>query len=147
MFEKSSQINGAGDETYIGNLADSYRALGQTEKANVAYRRAIAIAKVGKGAESPATLGDIAVYYARIGDRKQALSYIRAARAKAPSDIQIMYWQAVVLAQLGKRSQSMIALKQAVAKGYPIREAATDPEFESLRSFPEFAKLVGPAQK
>jgi eukaryotic-like serine/threonine-protein kinase len=143
MYEKALQINGRGSEELWGNLGDAYRWRGQTEKAQAAYKRAIVIAKMGSDAQSASTLGDIGLLYAKIGDQAQAVQYTRLARAKAPSDVYFMYSEAQVYCLLGQPEKSMLALRQAVAKGYAREEIANDPEFAKMRSLPEFVKLVG----
>jgi len=143
LYEKALQINGRGDEVLWGNLGDSYRWLGQTEKAQAAYKRAIVIAKMGSDAQSASTLGDIGLLYAKIGDQAQAVQNIRLARAKSPSDLQIIYSEAQVYCLLRQPEKSMIAVRQAVAKGYARQEIWNDPELFRMRSLPEFVKLVG----
>jgi serine/threonine protein kinase/tetratricopeptide (TPR) repeat protein len=143
MYEKSLQLNGIGDEVLWGNLGDAYRWGGQTDKAQGAYKKAIAIAKMGSAPQSALVLSDIGLLYAKIGDQAQAVQYTRLARAKSPSDVQIIYSEAQVYCLLGKSAQSIVALRQAVAKGYPRKEIASDPEFIKMRSSPEFVELVG----
>jgi len=143
MFERSLQLNGSGDEQLWGNLADAYRARGQTEKAQAAYRRAIAIARMSASAQSAGTLGDMGLYYAKIGDQAQAAHYIRLARAKDPSDLQILYSEATVYALLGQPSKAMPVFREAVAKGYSPQEMWKDPDNARMRSLPEFEKLTG----
>src|SRR5450631_2813185 len=143
MFERSLQLNGSGDEQMWGNLADAYRARGQTEKAQAAYRRAIAIARMSASAQSAGTLGDMGIYYAKIGDQAQAVRYIQLARAKDPADLQILYSEATIYVLLGQPMKAMPVFRQAVAKGYPRQEIWEDPDNARMRSLPEFEKLTG----
>jgi eukaryotic-like serine/threonine-protein kinase len=143
MYEKALQINANQDEELWGNLGDAYRWTGQAEKARAAYKRAVVISKMGPDAQSAAILGDIALYYAKIGDQDQAVRYIRLARSKAPSDLQLIYSEAQAYCLLGQPAKSIAALRQAIAKGYHRKEIADDPEFAKMRTLPEFAKLVG----
>jgi len=130
-----------GDEQLWGNLGDSYRFLGQSEKAAGAYKRAIAIAKMSSDFQSPVVLGDLSLFYAKMGDRAQAIQSIRLARAKSPKDIYLMYSEGEAYVLLGEPTKAMPALRQAVAKGYPRLEMWNDPEFAKMQSLPEFAQL------
>jgi serine/threonine protein kinase/tetratricopeptide (TPR) repeat protein len=143
MYEKALQVNASQDEALWGNLGDAYRWTGETDKARGAYRKAIAIAKMESDAQSAGTLGDIGVLYAKIGDQAQAVQNIRLARAKKPSDVQLIYSEAQIYALLGQPTKAIPDLRQAVAKGYPRLEVWDDPEFAKMRSLPEFVKLVG----
>jgi len=60
MYEKAVQGT-TGDEYLWSNLADAYRWLGQSEKAQAAYKRAIVVAKMGSDAQSAGSLGDLAL--------------------------------------------------------------------------------------
>jgi hypothetical protein len=64
------------------------------------------------------------------------------ARAKAPSDVQLMYSEGQDYARLGQSGKAIPAYRQAIAKGYSRKEAWNDPENAKLQSFPEFVKLV-----
>jgi predicted Zn-dependent protease len=78
----------------------------------------------------------------KFGDQAQAVHYTRMARAKAPSDVQLMYSEGQVYALLGQPAKAITAYSQAVAKGYKREELWNDPENAKLQSFPEFVKLV-----
>ncbi len=93
-------------------------------------------------AQSASLLGDIGLLYAKFGDQAQAVHYARMARAKAPSDVQLMYSEGQVYALLGQPVKAIPAYRQAIAKGYSRKEVWNDPENAKLQSFPEFVKLV-----
>ena len=142
MYEKALQINGNGNEELWGNLGDAYRWMGQAEKARGAYKKAIATAKVDDpSARSASILGDIGLLYAKMGDQTQAVQYTRMARAKAPSDVQLMYSEGQVYVLTGQPTKAITAYSQAVAKGYNREEIWDDPENAKIQSLPEFVKL------
>jgi tetratricopeptide (TPR) repeat protein len=145
MYEKAVQLNPNQDEVLWGNLGDGYRWLGQVEEAQAAYKKTIALAKIGSNAQVPETLADIGLVYAKMGDQSRALEYIRVARTKAPSNVQIMYCEGQVYAVLGDPQLAIAAYGRAVTRGYPRLEVLHDPENIKLRSLPEFVKLVGVA--
>jgi tetratricopeptide (TPR) repeat protein len=129
--------------SFRGGFITDVTAGGQTEKAHAAYKRAIDIAKMDDpSAQSASLLGDIGLLYAKFGDQAQAVHYTRMARAKAPSDVQLMYSEGQVYALLGQPGKAIPACRQAIAKGYSRKEVWNDPENAKLQSFPEFVKLV-----
>jgi tetratricopeptide (TPR) repeat protein len=130
-----------------GNLGDAYRWLGQLEKATAAYKKAIALAKVSPDAQSPMTLSDVGLLYAKIGNQAQAVQYTRLARAKSPSDVQIMYYEGQVYVLLGQPTKAIAGYRQAIAKGYSRLELWNDPENQNMQSLPEFVSLAGPTHQ
>ena len=143
MFEKAVELNPTATVAE-GNLADAYRWAGQKEKAAAAYQRAIESTnrKLQVNPRDASAMGSLALYYAKTGDTSQALALARRAREINPSDVELMYTSAAVNALAGNREAALDSLKLALAKGYSIREAASDPELASLQSLPQFAKLM-----
>ena len=143
MFEKAVELSPS-QEMAVGNLADAYRWSGQREKANATYERAVALAQKGLQVDprNAQEMGSLALYYAKKGDLGNAKSYIRRARAIAPNEVNFMYIEAIVQSMAGSTSEALTALRAAFEKGYPVREAASDPDFTGLRSNADFQKLV-----
>jgi tetratricopeptide (TPR) repeat protein/predicted Ser/Thr protein kinase len=143
MFEKAVEM-APNDETYLGNLGDAYRWSGHSDKAMVAYDKAIsrAFQELQVNPRSAGTMGDVAVYYAKKGDARNALQYIQQARSINPEDLQLMYWEAVVKALVGKPEDALKPLKLALQKGWPAQEAWNDPELQKLQALPQFSQLV-----
>src|ERR1700724_501495 len=76
---------------------------GTRESILMPYKRADSIAKMDDpSAKSASLLRDIGLLYAKFGDQAQAVHYTRTARAKAPSDVQLMYSEGQVYALLGQ---------------------------------------------
>ena len=142
MFEKAVEMNPS-QEAVAGNLADAYRWSGQKEKAAATYDRAIELAnnKLQVNPRDSDAMGDLALYYSKKGDSGQAMRFIRQARAIDPSDVGLVYTDAVVEALAGRPSQALKNLREAFSRGYSPRQADVDPELSSLRSLPEFARL------
>jgi eukaryotic-like serine/threonine-protein kinase len=143
MFEKAVEMS-PNEETYLGNLGDAYRWSGHSDKAIVAYDKAIyrAFQQLQVNPRSAETMGDVAVYYAKKGDARNALDFIQRARSINPEDVQLMYWEAVVKALAGKPEDALKPLKLALSKGYSAQEAWNDPELQKLQALPQFAQLV-----
>jgi serine/threonine protein kinase/tetratricopeptide (TPR) repeat protein len=143
MFEKAVELSPS-DMGYVGNLADGYLWSGQREKANATYDRAIALAykELQVNPRSAETLGRLALDYANKGDSLRGVEMIRRARAIQPSDIDLTYAEAEVYSLAGRSAEALKSLRVALAKGYPIRTAKSDPELDRIQRVPEFAQLV-----
>jgi Flp pilus assembly protein TadD len=87
-------------------------------------------------------MGDLAVYYAKKGDSRNALQYIQQARSINPQDVQLMYWEAVTKTLVGKPEDALKSLRLAMEKGYPAQEAWSDPELQKLQALPQFSQMV-----
>ena len=143
MFEKAVEMN-QNDPMLVGNLADAYRWYNQSEKANATYDRAIALAfkQLQVNPRDTSVMDELSLYYAKKGDAVQSLDFIRRARAINPIDVNMIYDEAVVYALTGRPEQALETLREALKKGYSVKEAQSDPELSSLRTRPEFGKLV-----
>jgi tetratricopeptide (TPR) repeat protein len=86
MFEKAVAMN-PNDEETTGNLADAYRWNGQKEKSFATYDKAIALAykELQANSKKASTMGDLAGYYAKKGDRAQSIEWISRARSIDPN--------------------------------------------------------------
>ncbi len=143
MFEKALQLTPK-DEVTTGNLADAYRAGGRTAEANQTYDKAINLCfqQLQVNPRLASVTGDVALYYAKKGNSTASSQYIRQARSLDPSDLQLIYDQAQIFALTGKGKESLLALREALQKGYSPEEALNDPELASLKSLPAFTRLI-----
>src|SRR5450432_3630476 len=143
MFEKAVELSPQ-DEQLMGNLADAYRAAGRKDQAASTYDKAIQLTfrQLQVNLKSASATGDLALYYAKKGDGDHALEYIRQARSLDREDLQLLYYQAEIYALTNDRKDAITTLRQAFQKGYSPEEAMSDPELGSLKSLPEFTKLV-----
>jgi len=143
MFEKAVALSPQ-DEQLMGNLADAYAAGGKKDQATAAYGKAIQLAfqQLQVNPKQAAVTGDLALYYAKKGDGGHALEYIRQARALDRDDLQLLYSQAEIYSLTNHQQEALTTLRQAFQKGYAPEEAVNDPELGSLKSLPEFTKLV-----
>jgi serine/threonine protein kinase/tetratricopeptide (TPR) repeat protein len=143
MFQKAVALN-PNNHQYAGNLADGYRWLGEKEKAQATYQQAIQLAykalQVKPGDAD--TLGSLALYYAKSGDPKRGLDFIRRARAIDQNGNELLYQQAVVQTIAGQQSDALESLKEAFQKGYSVVLAKNDPELKPLEMDPAFGKLL-----
>jgi serine/threonine protein kinase/tetratricopeptide (TPR) repeat protein len=148
MFEKAVELN-PNVEQLTGNLADAYRWSGQREKANATYDKAIALAykELAVNPRNSDTMGSLALYYAKKNMPAQALNFIQHARAINKEDVALIYTDAVVEALANHPDNALGLLREAFERGYTVQEAISDPELDSVRSRPEFEKLLAEFKK
>jgi tetratricopeptide (TPR) repeat protein len=142
-FEKAVQLQPQ-QEMAVGNLADGYRWSGDRDKANATYDKAIALALKGLQVDprNSQEMASLALYYAKKGDTKTALNYIRRARAIAPNEVNFIYYEANIQVMAGNTNEALAGLRTAFGKGYPVREAANDPYLYAMQSNPDFVNLL-----
>ncbi len=148
MYEKATQIT-PNDEALFGNLGDAYRWSGHSDQAAAAYDKAISLAfqQLQVNPRSAGVMGDLALYYAKKGDARNALQYIAQARSIDVNDNYLMYSEALVKTMVGKPEDALKPLKLALEKGYPAQEAWNDPELQKLQALPQFSQLVSQYSK
>jgi serine/threonine protein kinase/tetratricopeptide (TPR) repeat protein len=148
MFQKAVALN-PNDHVAAGNLADTYRWLPDKAKAQAAYQQAIALAlkAIRVNPQDAGTLGYLASYYAKSGEPRKGLDFIRRARTLDPKDNELMYKEAVTDAIAGQQTDALSALRQALDNGYPVQQAKNDPELKVLSANPELGKVIAESQR
>src|SRR5258708_12696572 len=137
------------DPMLMGNLADAYRWSNQLDKAHATYDRAIALAfkQLQVNPRDANVLDELGLYYGKKGDAIQALDFMRRARALSPSDVNLIYDQAVVFAETGRTAEAFKTLREALQKGYSFHQVKTNPQPTPLQNLPQFGKLVAEVNK
>jgi tetratricopeptide (TPR) repeat protein/TolB-like protein/predicted Ser/Thr protein kinase len=133
---------------YWGNLADAYRMIpGKADKAGMAYKQAISLAEKQLKVNPSDTdvLSSLALWHSRIGDAVGARRYLGAALRASPNEVDTLRIACLVHLEAGEKQESLNWLQKAVHAGYPREQLLANPELSSLRSQPEFARLVGDA--
>jgi tetratricopeptide (TPR) repeat protein len=127
-----------------GNLADCYRWLGERDKANATYDRAISLAyqSLQTNPRDAKTLGYLGLFYSKKGDTTNGLEFIHRAREVDPTDVNFLYEQAVINTLANHMPEALQSLREALSKGYSVRETFSDPELKQLRNQPEFLPMV-----
>jgi tetratricopeptide (TPR) repeat protein len=148
MFEQAVRVV-PDDSTLVGNLADAYRASGDSAKAMATYDKAISLAlkELQLNPRKAGSYGNLGLYYAKKGDGARAVEAIHKARTIDPNDVQLVYGEAEIQALAGHHTESIDALREALKKNYPAAEAENDPELDSVRGLPEFKKLMAEYSK
>jgi tetratricopeptide (TPR) repeat protein len=135
---------GPNQQIAVGNLADAYRWAGQKDKANATYDQAISLAfkDLQVNPQDTYAMAALALYYAKKGQPDKGMEFIRRARAIDSKDVELFYIQAVVENLSNHPADALRDLEQALQKGYPAKEADSDPELDNLRSRPEFGQMI-----
>ena len=127
------------------NLGDALRwAGGRDEETRAAYQRAIDLLE----ADLAVTPGDadrqmnLALAFGRTGRLDRARHHAERALALAPANAYILYPAALVRLIPGEIEPALDLLARALAAGYPIAAVRSDPELETLRSDPRFARML-----
>jgi eukaryotic-like serine/threonine-protein kinase len=143
QFEKAVDLN-PNDETMMGNLADGYRAVGQMDRANATYDRAIALAfkALQVNPRSATTMGSMALYFAKKGDAAQAMQFVQRARVLDPSSVDLILTSAEVHALSNRPKEAIADLKSGLQQGLTTTSIESDTELESLRKRPDYQALV-----
>jgi eukaryotic-like serine/threonine-protein kinase len=143
MYEKAVQLN-PNDSMMKVNLADAYRWSGQQDRARTTYQEAISLGykELETNPQDAGAMAQIALSYAKIGDNQNADTFIQKARAIDKKSAEYVYDEAEIDALLGRQSEALKALREALEKHFPADYAAGDQELGSLQKNPEFAKLI-----
>lgn len=144
MFEEAINL-GENNYTIWGNLADAYRYTpGDSFKAREAYQRAIQLAKkeLEINPKNALILGQLAFYYANLGDHKNALVEISKARKLAPNDVNVLRKCFQVFEIALRREQALQALQEFIERGGSIEEVNKDPDLSELRKDHRYQQLI-----
>jgi tetratricopeptide (TPR) repeat protein len=130
---------------YWGNLADAYRMIpGAANKASTAYKQAISLAEKQLKVNPTDTdvLSSLALWHSRIGDAAEARRYLGTALRTSPNDVDILRIACLVYLEAGEKQESLIWLEKSVHAGYPREQLIANPELASLKSEPQFNRLL-----
>jgi serine/threonine-protein kinase len=146
MLEEAIELGG-GQDTHViwGNLADSYRYTpGYSEKAPEAYQNAIQLARkeLVTNPRDAYLSSNVAVYYAKSGQNKNALAEISRARKLEPNDVQILFDCILVFEIVNQRDQAIHALQEYIERGGSMEAVRDYPDLSGLRADSRYQKLV-----
>ncbi len=141
--QKAVDLN-PNNQLFNGILADTYRASGDTTRADELYDKAITLSlhDLQVNPRDAATLGNLAVYYARRHSEMRALDLIKRARVIDPNNADLIYANALIDALYKRPDEAVANLTLAVKNGASLKQVASDPDFGTLESNPAFQKLT-----
>lgn len=81
--------------------------------------------------------------YERLGDYEAAIEWSNRAIEMAPDDYAVFYNVACIYARLNRADEAIDHLKRAIDRGFSARIwIETDPDLDSIRSHPEYNKVL-----
>jgi tetratricopeptide (TPR) repeat protein len=138
VLEQATALGSGDHNAYLiwGNLGDAYKWAGRQPETARAYTKAIDLAatQLSLNPNNGTLLGQLAVFYAKMGDAPRAEDCITSAVKLAPRDPGTLYRSAIVWELAGRRKQSLAALDAALSSGYSPDVARHEPELASLRN-------------
>jgi serine/threonine-protein kinase len=143
MYEKALEMEEL-DYKVWGYLAESYYwAPDMREKAAPHFRRAIEMAQklLALNPNDPDVLWRLASYYARTGERAEALSTLLHLESLQPSALEILFGMGDAYETLGEREKALHWIGEAVSKGYTLAEIERAPSLRALRSDPRYEDI------
>ena len=144
LTKKPLKLNDRNYEVW-GNLGDAYYwSPGERLKSVSAYSTAIKLGneQLKVNPRNANLLGYIAAYYAMVGQREQAMDYIRRALVIAPSNSELLFSAALVYKQFGKNDDCLQDLAIAISAGMPSSMLKDTPNFDDLHNDERFQELV-----
>jgi len=143
LFTAASSVREDHEALYFA--AQTLSAIGRTDEADAAYRRALpAIERhVALNPDDARAMTMAAVCCSRIGARDKGLAWARQAGEVDPEDASVCYNVACLLALEGERADAIAHLERAFRVGFARRDwIERDPDLDSLRDDPRFQALL-----
>jgi eukaryotic-like serine/threonine-protein kinase len=142
-FEKAAALNPNDTQTMV-NLADAYRGAGQQDKAHTTYQQAISVGfkELQTNPQNADVKAEIALSYAKVGNASEAQNFIRQARAIDKTNVSYIYYEAEIDALLGRSTDALKLLREALEKHFPAEFAAGDEDLKNLSGNPEYTSLI-----
>jgi serine/threonine-protein kinase len=128
-----------------GNLGDAlYWSSNRQDEAAAKYRQAISIAtsKLQVNPGDISTLAYLANYWAMLGNKETAYSYLLKALKVAPNNGEVLFRAAVVHNHFNDSDQALTYLAKAVQVGYSRSVIQDTPDFRNLHQNPQFRALI-----
>jgi tetratricopeptide (TPR) repeat protein/TolB-like protein len=132
------------DYTVWAALGDSYYYGGDPAKAGEAFRKAITLAdpQLKLNPRDSGILASMSYYYAMVGDREQALSFLDRSLQAGHGDKELLFNAAQVYNQLRETGPALEFLNKALSAGYSRSVVAATVNFDNLRDNPRYQALM-----
>lgn len=142
LFEQACRVRSDHEARYFA--AQTYTALGKTDRANESYRSALALLtkhlELNPDDANAVTMG--AVCHSRLGNRQDGFAWAERAVSIDPADARIQYNVACLFALAGESGRAIECLHNAVKAGFAHLDwVEKDPDLDSLRDDPRFKSL------
>ncbi|MBZ5541260.1 MAG: tetratricopeptide repeat protein [Acidobacteriia bacterium] len=127
------------------NLGDGYYwTPGKRNQSVTAYRQAIAIAReeLRVNPKDSYAYGVLAICHAMLGEKKPALDALRRELQLSPNNPFSLFQAALVYNQFDQPDEAIDWLRKALAAGYSPSRIRDLPNFDHLRTNPQFPELL-----
>jgi serine/threonine protein kinase/tetratricopeptide (TPR) repeat protein len=144
LMEKASELRPKNDQMW-GNLGDVYGCSPNgKERAAQAYRRAVELGeeRLAVNPKDAETLGRVALYQARLGEKGAAVEKTKQAVQLAPTNRSVNWHAALTYELAGQRELALESVGAALKAGQPLQEVSQEPALAQLRTDPRYAGLV-----
>ena len=139
MWEAALKLN---DRDYLvwSYLANTYDAMKQTDKADAARDRMLAILEpfAKQRPQDALAQSHLATIYARKNRREDAETHIQTALALSPDDPSVIENAAVTYERLGERSKAIAMAEKVLTKGATLDWLRSDPDLTNVLKDPGF---------
>jgi TolB-like protein/Flp pilus assembly protein TadD len=146
-FDRANEVRGDPDSAFFG--AQSYEALGDSQRARAAYENAAEAAsrRLELHPDDARTATILSVALCRTGQAEAGLAWARRALAIDSDDAGIRYNVACLYAVEGQPDRALECLEMAIHRGFGKRDwFDRDPDLDPLRSDPRFQTLMEEAE-
>jgi serine/threonine protein kinase/tetratricopeptide (TPR) repeat protein len=143
-YEQAAQLD-PHNQIIQGNLGDVYyRTPGKRDLAMNAYHQAITLAleEVRVNPRDANLLGDLARYYAIVGDKPAAFKYLNRGLQVSSNNPELLFEAGLVHNQFGETEQALDWLAKSLKAGFSVASVRDEPLFENLRNDPRFQRLI-----
>jgi tetratricopeptide (TPR) repeat protein/TolB-like protein/tRNA A-37 threonylcarbamoyl transferase component Bud32 len=133
------------DSLVWANLGDGYYwTPGKRTLSVAAYRQAIAVAKedLRVNPNESTSYGILATSHAMLADKKEAFDALDRGLQVSSVDPSLLFAAAVVYNQFNRPNEAIDWLKKAVTAGYSSSRIRNLPNFEPLRTNPQFQEIL-----
>jgi eukaryotic-like serine/threonine-protein kinase len=143
VYREAVKLDESQDAAW-GSLADAYHYSGDQAAAKAAYEKAVSLAskQLEVNPKDAELAGDVADYYAMLGDRKRALTSLNQSLRWGQGDKDLLFNAATVYQDLGESGVALEWLKKSLDAGVSVATVLGTPTFDSLKNDPRFQALV-----
>jgi tetratricopeptide (TPR) repeat protein/DNA-binding winged helix-turn-helix (wHTH) protein len=136
------------DHLAWSNLGDALWIDGRREEAQKTFQtaRELAWGALQVNPNNPGYLMDLAWITAMLDQPAEARGLIDRARAQAPGDAYVHYYDGLIWLRAGDADAAIAAFGTAISAGYSVRMLSIDPQLTPLRDDPDFGRLLGAAK-
>lgn len=142
-YQKAVEL-GPDDHWSWASLASVQRRLGDAEASQRAYEKAAELAEdvLERNERDWVTLATLAMYNVMRGDTETGNEQIRIAVTDGAHLDEVHYYDAIIHMHLDRPGRAIESLRRAVARGFPKRLIARDPQFAALKRDERFNAII-----